>query len=152
MFNIYMRIQRGRAQEARGKRRGASYYIPVPVKININVNVPIIIMAIWQWHSRHCALQWVRVRVSVGPLACPPVCCAVCCSPPLACIFGISPACISPVSRLYLDRYLIVYLVAHLSTCIDLYLAILQQIHCIPLYPTVQCHCIQLYLYVSSCI
>ena len=53
-------------------------------------------------------------------------------STPLACIFGISRlyfTCIPPVSHRILD--------VPLYPCIDRYLAIMQQIHCIPLYPTV---------------
>ena len=68
------------------------------------------------------------------------------CSPPLACIFGMSRlyfTCIPPVSHRILD-----------IPCIPvsiLYLSMLQQIHCIPLYPTVS-SCIRTYLAVSSCI
>jgi len=56
-------------------------------------------------------------------------------------VFHLYPACISPISRLYLTVY----------PCLDLYLSILQQIHCIPLYPTVS-SCIRTYLAVSGCI
>jgi len=51
--------------------------------------------------------------------------------------------CIPPVSHLILDISLCPYIYIHL--------AILQQIHCIPLYPTVS-SCIRTYLAVSSCI
>ena len=64
---------------------------------------------------------------------------------PLACIFGIRPACISPVILPVSHRILGI----PLYPCIDLYLAILQQIHCIPL-PAAS-HCIQLYPCLSSC-
>ena len=67
-------------------------------------------------------------------------------SPPLACILGISRlyfTCTPPVSHHILGTPLYLY--------IDLYLAMLQQIHCIPLYPTAS-RCIRTYLAVSSCI
>ena len=67
-------------------------------------------------------------------------------SPPLACIFGMSClyfACMLPVSHHILG--------IPLYPCIELYLVILQQIHCIPLYPTVS-SCIRTYLAVSRCI
>ena len=57
-------------------------------------------------------------------------------------VFLGDPARISPVSRLYLNRILDI----PLYPCIDRYLAVLQQTHCIPLYATV------LYPYVSRCI
>jgi len=70
-------------------------------------------------------------------------------SPPLACIFGISRlyfTCILPVSHRILGPW---YPAVSL-----LYLANLQQIHCIPLYPTVTVSsCIRIILpYISSCI
>jgi len=52
-------------------------------------------------------------------------------SPPLACILGmfrLYSICIPPVSPPILGMYPPLY------PCIYLYLAILQQIHCIPLY------------------
>ena len=55
-------------------------------------------------------------------------------SPPLACIFGMSRlyfTCISPVSH-----RIFVFGIPCIPVSI-LYLSILQQIHCIPLYPTV---------------
>jgi len=58
------------------------------------------------------------------------------------------PACISLVSPLL---YLTVSLVSRVSHVSIRYLSILQQIHCIPLYPTVS-SCIRTYLAVSSCI
>jgi len=65
----------------------------------------------------------------------------------LACIFGIScfiSTCIPPVSHRILG--------IPLCPCIDLYLAILQQIHCTPLFSTVS-SCIRTYLLgVSRCI
>jgi len=64
-------------------------------------------------------------------------------------VYFCYPACISHVSRLYL--YLTVILGIPLYPCIDHYLAILQQIHCIPLYFTVS-SCIRTFLAVSSCI
>jgi len=64
----------------------------------------------------------------------------------LKCIFGISRlyfTCIPPVSHRILGT--------PLYPGVDLYLAILKQIHCIPLYPT-ESSCIRTYLAVSSCI
>jgi len=67
-------------------------------------------------------------------------------SPPLACLFGMSRlhfTYIPPVSYHILG-----------IPCIPvsiIYLSILQQIHCIPLYPTVS-SCIRTYLAVSRCI
>ena len=67
-------------------------------------------------------------------------------SPPLACIFGTSRlyfTCTPPVSHRILG-----------ISCIPvsiLYLSILQQIHCITLYPTIS-SCIRTYLAISSCI
>ena len=73
-------------------------------------------------------------------------------------VFLGSPACISPVSRLYLTASS----VSPVYPCIDLYLAILQQIHGIPLcmlYAVSRCiqlysciRSIRTYLAVSSCI
>jgi len=67
-------------------------------------------------------------------------------SPSLPCIFGMSRlyfTCIPPVSHRILGiRYIPVSI---------LYLSILQQIHCIPLYPTVFSCILRTYLAVSSC-